>query len=424
MARARAKKAAAPVDPARAAIEEAIRKDPKDPAPYLVLADLLQTHGDPRGELIAVQEALAGVPTERLRALEEDMLEEYQEALLGPLHAALEELGPLPGRQMIGLEWRRGFLRGVTVRVRERGRELVKVVRALAASPAATFLEAFDASVRLGDKDHAAFMAELADAMPATLRELALTTMYSEIDARALWPSVPDLRALRLMSHETGCVLGDLPARALEVLEVNSLSGDAAEELLAKKLPKLRHLSLDLHAQASDRVLALLHGARPELRHLGLAPWGTIDVGDVQLGAIESLRLAGVTSATLRALVANGKKLRSLDLGFRGVEPRDLAPILDGALPDLVHLGVGPIDSRYHDLELLGRSKILPRLETLVLRDFASYQIGDLTRAHKLLAKVPRLEIYCPNLERSHRAHELAAATRKLPNLRLVRQTI
>jgi uncharacterized protein (TIGR02996 family) len=41
-----------------AELEQAIRNHPDDPKAYLVYADWLQTAGDPRGELIAVQHRL------------------------------------------------------------------------------------------------------------------------------------------------------------------------------------------------------------------------------------------------------------------------------------------------------------------------------------------------------------------------------
>src|SRR4051794_40471020 len=41
----------------RAALEDAIREDPDDAGRYLALGDLLQIDGDPRGELIALQQA-------------------------------------------------------------------------------------------------------------------------------------------------------------------------------------------------------------------------------------------------------------------------------------------------------------------------------------------------------------------------------
>lgn len=67
-------------------LEAAISRAPDDPAAYLVYADWLQQHGEPRGELIVVQRALAGAPRDAaLLAREAALFAEHGERLLGPL---------------------------------------------------------------------------------------------------------------------------------------------------------------------------------------------------------------------------------------------------------------------------------------------------------------------------------------------------
>lgn len=65
------------------ALEAQIEDDPDDLAPYRVYSDWLQSRGDPRGELIAVQAELS-----RLRELERAsaaLMREHREHFLGPL---------------------------------------------------------------------------------------------------------------------------------------------------------------------------------------------------------------------------------------------------------------------------------------------------------------------------------------------------
>ena len=81
-----------PMDPAeRAALLAAIAADPEAEAPRLVYADWLALRGDPLGELIHAQLAVAarepGDPAlAELRAWERRILREHEAQLAGPLH--------------------------------------------------------------------------------------------------------------------------------------------------------------------------------------------------------------------------------------------------------------------------------------------------------------------------------------------------
>ena len=77
----------APKKPQRATTEkalvDAIIANPDDDAPRLVYADWLTERGDPRGEFIAVQIALAKHPTDDLRAREAELLKQHKKAWVG-----------------------------------------------------------------------------------------------------------------------------------------------------------------------------------------------------------------------------------------------------------------------------------------------------------------------------------------------------
>jgi uncharacterized protein (TIGR02996 family) len=90
----------------------ALRTTPQDPERFLVLADRLQSEGDPRGELIALGAARArAAEPEALAQAEERYLREHARALLGRLWSA-------PSSYILG--WELGFIRHAMLWVAER----------------------------------------------------------------------------------------------------------------------------------------------------------------------------------------------------------------------------------------------------------------------------------------------------------------
>jgi uncharacterized protein (TIGR02996 family) len=88
---------------------EAIREDPDDDAVRLIFADWLEERGDPRGEFIRVQCALAGMPDEdeRRKALEaraERLLRQHEPRWVGPLASRVNSY-----------TFRRGFVEEITL---------------------------------------------------------------------------------------------------------------------------------------------------------------------------------------------------------------------------------------------------------------------------------------------------------------------
>src|SRR5579885_144501 len=95
------------------AFRAAILEDPDDDGPRLIYADWLEERGDPRGEFIRLQCALARMPAgdDRrgdLRARELALLREHEAAWAEPLR-------PLAS----GWKWRRGFVERVTTDARQ-----------------------------------------------------------------------------------------------------------------------------------------------------------------------------------------------------------------------------------------------------------------------------------------------------------------
>jgi len=87
----------APKKPARVptekALVEAILASPDDDAPRIVYADWLTERGDPRGEFITVQLALAKRPTDALRAREAELLKKHKKAWVGRFGGTKVEYG-------------------------------------------------------------------------------------------------------------------------------------------------------------------------------------------------------------------------------------------------------------------------------------------------------------------------------------------
>src|ERR1051326_6499348 len=90
------------------ALEAAIAAAPEDPAGYLVYADWLQQHGEPRGELIVIQHALVKTPRDReLRARQTALFGEHSDRLRGPLMLV----------EHAKVDWHLGFVRGLELSV-------------------------------------------------------------------------------------------------------------------------------------------------------------------------------------------------------------------------------------------------------------------------------------------------------------------
>jgi uncharacterized protein (TIGR02996 family) len=94
----------------------AIIADPDDDGPRLVYADWLEERGDPQGEFIRVQLALASLPEGdprrwELEAREGSLLKDHESEWVGPLGR------PLAG-MLSGWAFRRGFIEELTVEAR------------------------------------------------------------------------------------------------------------------------------------------------------------------------------------------------------------------------------------------------------------------------------------------------------------------
>jgi uncharacterized protein (TIGR02996 family) len=236
----------------------AVREDPDDDAPRLVYADWLEERGDPRGEFIRADCALARLPAGDPRR---PALEERRRLLLAEHHDAW--LGPLRGLAY-GWSFRRGFVEEVTVDTRQ----LPKHADALFAAP-----------LRLVRLLHAGgVIQEVAECRHLRrLRALHLTD--NNLGNRGLStllasPHLGGLATLRLGNNGLTDTGAALLANAANLAGLESLNlsrnaiGDAGAEALARS-PNLAgltslHLGSNLVRDAGAHALA----AAPELRRL------------------------------------------------------------------------------------------------------------------------------------------------------------
>lgn len=302
-------------------LERAIVDNPESPDVYLVYGDWLLEQGDPLGDLVAVQAALAkakGRGTAALKKQEKALLAAHTRSL-----GAFAELDHT---------WSFGFLEGITLGhpTRARYRELRELV-------AARFLRELD--IELFEPWDAAntnhemieMLAELG--VPPTLRKLAF--LDDDDDPRAalgdvsvLWPVLARVRELTVRAASLSLGRIDLPA--LETFSLTTrVEAGILDSIVDAAWPKLRSLSLsfagaDAATLDVDAVAKVIESTEP-LEHLGLADHF---VGDDVVDAIATWKhLPALKSLDLSrtALTDDGaRKLLEWRPSFEHLESIDL----------------------------------------------------------------------------------------------------
>lgn len=316
------------------ALEAKLLEDPDDVATYLVYADWLQQHGDPRGELIALHHA---GKTDEAAA----HVERHADRLLGPLARYARTLD---GSNAPAFGWHLGFIRSARL--------------------------SFDSNVAAEDGDddgersiEDALEQLLAHPSGALLRELVVPInmlddgCYFEPVCKALAThGAPSLRRLRLGEYTFAGPRG--PAGADYEYEISWTSfGDMSG--MWKAVPRLEHLVL-------QGALGAYNGAERA------AHFGTIVLPRLRHAELVS---GGISSECVRAIAsATWPELRHLDVwlgnamyGFTGGLD-DIAPILAGrGLDALEHLGI--MNCEYTDelCAALPSAPVLRRLRELSL---------------------------------------------------------
>jgi uncharacterized protein (TIGR02996 family) len=297
-------------------LEAAIEKAPDNVEAYLVYGDWLQSQGDPRGELIAIQCAAhqaEGEEAKKLKSKASGLVRKYKEYLLGPLvnEEKVQE-------EEVQVEWQFGFIKSARL---ARGDfdsdfDVAGAVKQLLALPSGRFLRELTLGMAdFEENSYHAVIDALAEVGCPTLEKLFIGDFNYPDDTEISWTQ-----------------LGSI-------------------EPLYKALPHLRSLKVCGGSLELGKAVNL-----PELREF------TVETGGLPIGAVKAIAQS------------NWPKLERLEVWFGaenygaggGVE--DIQPLLEGKnLPKLKHLGLCNAEFTNELCQVLHQAKILKQLETLDL---------------------------------------------------------
>jgi hypothetical protein len=216
-------------------------------AAYAVYGDWLAERGDPRGELVALQLALAAGYDQATAERAQRLLDEYAWEWLG-------KLAWLDGDELL-LEWRHGFVKEVWFGNVEaaNARSTDTHIEELARLPSMAFVE----RIEIGPKDvwfDDAFRTMGRVGLPATARALVIVNSeYEHLGCiEPAYPALSHVEELRL--HSCSMDLGriDLPSlRALELV-TRGLTRANLASLHAARWPHLEKLVLWIGDEGAD----------------------------------------------------------------------------------------------------------------------------------------------------------------------------
>lgn len=315
-------------------LEAAILADPDSPDGYLVYGDWLQAQGDPLGELVAVQAALAKKPGDKaLVKKEKELLSEHEDEWLG------ETLSDLKSNGELTATWRYGFLYAVAMGGDEFGDgSSSEAYEALAACRAARFLQDLEIDVfdtEDGNPEYQGCIDAMVEhGLPKTLRRLAFDVKGFQIswsdlgDLSKLYPQLQKLEALRLKIGQMKLGKPNLPSLTSLEIVTGGFSRENMKSIANGKWSKLERLVLyfgddNYGGDCSTKDLAAVFDGKafPAVKHLGLCNAQFTDdiarelVRSKILGQLRSLDLSqgtlGDEGAT--ALVEHAKALSKIE---------------------------------------------------------------------------------------------------------------
>jgi uncharacterized protein (TIGR02996 family) len=316
-------------------LEEAILEDPLDPAAWLVYGDWLQSEGDPRGELVAVQAHHARDPGN-------PVLLERQRELFG-LHGPLLTQGLEPwleptrlsdGRTrepLFRVSWEFGFLWTATASSEYTIDETVEGLRALLDHPSGHFLHALALPsptenqwprlvYALSEKERPLRILLLGTSVSSTSSSSGADrpSFNSLGDIGRLWSKLPHLRSLDLRGGVLSVGSFSLPHLRELTIATGSLQRETLLAIANREWPHLERLELWFGSRRCTCTLpdlaAIFEGAKfPRLRHLGLRNCAFVDricnsltsakitkqlhVLDLSLGALTGIGVSALVSA-------------------------------------------------------------------------------------------------------------------------------
>jgi uncharacterized protein (TIGR02996 family) len=320
-------------------LERTILADPDNEEAYQVYADWLQGEGDPRGELAALQVALARGENEQLRARERALIQANREELLGDLPDVAPDEDPAP----VKLTWHAGWLRSARLAATEE-HALPALYRSLLECASARFLSELTLGVGvLYDENNYELTNEAAAlGVPPALRMLYFAD-FSQEESEISWSHLGDVgvwlrgaRGLRELTLRGGSMqLGpiDLPELRRFSVITGGFTAENIRDVTQARWPKLERLSLyfgDDNYGASGGVEDLrpiLEGrGLPALRELGLCNSQFADELAGVLGKSPVLRQLRVLDLSLGTLSDDGARaLLASAPAFAHLERLDLS---------------------------------------------------------------------------------------------------
>jgi uncharacterized protein (TIGR02996 family) len=285
------------------ALEQLIAARPDDDTGYVVYGDWLQEQGDPRGELIALQQRLHATPDDVvLRDAEAELLNRQRDAILGPLAASSDGWA---------IDWRLGFIRGAWLHGAPSmtgEHRLEDVLAALVGHASAAFLrELTIGELAYGRHTHgdpqAVVDALLALPLPATLRSLFLfDDLASELTASLanIATRLPMLD--KLVVSGASVVVGDRLPAALRALSLrNERQALLANLAVAVAVPTLEALAVWCGPITGGELAVVLRAMPPlrELRLRGLRGAGAVVDAVLASPLLDQLTVLEISSSDL-----------------------------------------------------------------------------------------------------------------------------
>ena len=335
------------------ALEAAIEADPTDANAFAVYGDWLHKHGDPRGELIALQQAAAKP------AAVGKHIATHAAQLLGPLAAVVHDVRIPDAAPFF---WRNGFICRAEL-ASARNHALDAVLAQLFAHPSARFL--VELALRADDrKDALAALAAVRDGAPPTLRELDFFARANldRIDDD-IWKSLAKLERLAITArgYELGTL--ELPSLRRVRLLAGSMSSATMQAVARAPWPVLERLELRFcgptgacEAELYDLRPFLHRTDMPALTHLRLRGCAFAGALARELGSSQLARQLQVLDfsqgdftpqdvAYLAKCASNFPNLKELWMPFERV-----SKALDGVAKHVIPDSRGPVDTLDYDL--------------------------------------------------------------------------
>lgn len=253
-------------------LEAAILADIENPAARLIYADWLQGQGDPRGELIAIQVALAdarGARATRLRQKENVLLGEHRghlvpqrlrEAMDDHMQRRPEQSGKV-GRWERGacsISWQGGFIDHARIARYGYGEEPIRVeerIEDLCQHPSGRFLRELEIGPLGVDDtfDYGTVVDTLARQRLPVLRSLVLADFESEDcelswsslgDLGLLWQAVPGLEDMYVQGGSFSLGTIDLPRVRRFTVHTGGLGKPGIASICRARWPQLERLEI------------------------------------------------------------------------------------------------------------------------------------------------------------------------------------